>query len=117
MAYFYLAAAFTLNAAANVLLKLGAARGLSSTGSLSVLLSGNWQLLAGLVLFAVNVLFYFLALRALPLSLAYPIMVAMSFLLINGYALVGLRETISPIQILGYLLIIAGLTLVVAKAS
>lgn len=108
MAYLWLTLAFGLNAFANILLKLGANKGL---------VLGNWQLLGGLFFFAINVVFYFLALRALPLSVAYPIMVAMSFLLINGYAFLTLGEPVTPLQIVGYVLIIGGLVLVVSQGS
>lgn len=108
MAYLWLTLAFGLNALANVLLKLGATKGLAL---------GNWQLLTGLFFFAINVVFYFLALRALPLSVAYPIMVAMSFLLINGYAFMTLGEPVTPLQMVGYVLIIGGLVLVVSQGS
>lgn len=115
MAYAYLIAAFVLNAVANIFLKLGSARGLNFDNlSPLALIGSNWQFLLGLVVFASNVIFYFLALRSLPLSVAYPIMVAMSFIIINGYALVFLGETVTLLQILGYGLIIAGLILVVA---
>ncbi len=115
MAYFFLSAAFILNAAANILLKIGATRGLSMSGSLLTLVTSNWQALLGLTLFASNVLFYFLALRALPLSVAYPVMVAMSFFLINGFALLFLHEQSSFLQIAGYVCILMGIILVVAK--
>src|SRR5688500_8843373 len=108
MAYLYLFAAFLLNGLANVLLKLGSVRGLTTEGSLPTLIATNWQFLLGLFLFAANVIFYFLALRALPLSVAYPVMVAMSFLIINGFAYFGLREVITPLQLAGYALIIVG---------
>ena len=117
MAYFYLACAFALNAVANIFLKVGAGQGfnLSSYSPLALIIS-NWQFLLGLFLFAVNVVFYFLALRTLPISVAYPTMVVMSFLIINAYALFVLGEHVVPLQILGYVLIVAGLFLVVRFA-
>ncbi|HYF29308.1 MAG TPA: hypothetical protein VEA36_03020 [Candidatus Paceibacterota bacterium] len=117
MAYIYLFAAFLLNGVANVLLKLGSVKGLSLSGNVPTLIVSNWQFLLGLFLFAANVIFYFLALRALPLSIAYPVMVAMSFLIINGYAFFGLREGITTLQLGGYALIVIGLTLVVYRAG
>jgi len=117
IAYLYLALAFTLNAGANILLKISSVKGIVLSKPLPEALVANWQFIAGVALFAVNVLFYFLALRALPLSIAYPIMVAMSFLLINGYAFVALGENIAPFQIAGYILIIVGLVLVIRFAQ
>lgn len=116
VAYIFLALAFTLNAVANVLLKLGAGRGLTLSGGAAALIAQNWQFLVGLVLFASNVVFYFFALRALPLSVAYPVMVAMGFLIVNSYAYLALHEPVTLLQAAGYLLIVIGLTLVVARA-
>ena len=115
MAYLYLALAFTLNSIANILLKLGAIQGLSLSGNLIAIVQANWQFLLGLAIFATNVIFYFLALRALPLSVAYPVMVVMGFLIVNSYALFALHEPITTWQHIGYLLIVIGLTLVVAR--
>lgn len=115
MAYFYLALAFTLNSIANILLKLGAEHGLSLSGGLLAMAEANWQVLLGLAIFASNVIFYFLALRALPLSIAYPVMVAMSFLIVNSYALLVFHEPVTAGQYIGYLLIVIGLTLVVSR--
>lgn len=115
MAYLFLALAFTLNSVANILLKLGAIRGLSLSGGLFSIIEANWQFLLGLSIFALNVIFYFLALRALPLSVAYPVMVVMGFLIVNSYALLMLHEPITAGQYIGYVLIVVGLTLVVAR--
>lgn len=117
MAYLYLTLAFTLNSIANILLKIGAGRGLSFSLSDGVLglIEANWQFLLGLCIFAMNVIFYFLALRALPLSVAYPVMVVMGFLIVNSYALLALHEPITTGQYIGYFFIVIGLTLVVAR--
>lgn len=118
MALLYLSLAFVLNALANVLLKIGAREGIE-LGSYSpvTFVASNWQLTLGVMIFSANVLFYFLALRELPLSIAYPTMVVMSFIIVNGYALYGLGETITPLQIAGYIAIIAGLALVVTQQA
>lgn len=115
MAYLYLILAFTLNSIANILLKLGAVRGLSLSGGPLAVVEANWQLLLGLVIFATNIIFYFLALRALPISVAYPVMVVMGFLIVNSYALLALHEPITAMQYIGYIFIVFGLTLVVAQ--
>ena len=116
MAYVYLLIAFSLNAVANILLKLGSQKGLITNVPFQSLILTNWQFVLGVMLFAVNVFFYFLALRALPISVAYPIMVVMSFILINVYALLFLSEGLSLVQLAGYVLIVAGLVLVVGFA-
>lgn len=117
MAYLYLALAFCFNGLANILLKAGAAQGIALGGGLIAVLGKNWRLLLGVALFAGNVPFYFLALRTLPLSTAYPVMVAASFLIVNGYAFFALTEPMTLIEVAGYVLIILGLVLVVAHPS
>src|ERR1700722_11302001 len=117
MPYLYLFCAFALNATANILVKLGAARGFDfSTFSPIPLLVSNWQFVLGLFLFALNVIFYFLALRSLSISVAYPIMIVMSFIIINGFAFFILGERVLPLQLCGYAPTIAGLFLVVRFA-
>ena len=113
MGYFYLAVAFILNASANVLLKM-AGSGIDETKPLVPQLMWSPVLLGGLVLFALNVLAYFLALRALPLSVAYPVMVGMTFLLVTTASLILFRENISSMQFVGYAFIIIGVVLAAA---
>jgi multidrug transporter EmrE-like cation transporter len=116
MAYLFLSIAFTLNAAANILLKLGSVRGLDLTPpSLFRLLSNNWELLAGVVLFALNIVFYYLALRGLPLSISYPVMVTMGFIIVNGYAFFALHESVTALSVVGYALMVIGLIMVIAR--
>lgn len=117
MPYLFLAIAFTLNAIANILLKQGASHGLQLHGAPVTLIVQNWQLLLGMGLFALNIVFYFLALRALPLSVAYPVMVAMGFLIVNGFALFSLGESVSAVEIVGYIMIMIGLVLVVVRSA
>ena len=57
-----------------------------------LLVMADQMILTGLFCFSINVIFYFLALRSIPLSVAYPLMTIFSFLLINGYAIFGLKE-------------------------
>lgn len=101
MPYVYLILAFTINAAANIILKIAATR-----------TAGQYLFLLGVLLFGINVVFYYLALKHIPLSTAYPIMLVASLLLATGYARFFLGENISPMQALGYLLIIVGIGLV-----
>jgi multidrug transporter EmrE-like cation transporter len=117
MAYLFLVAAFSLNAAGNILLKVGSLRGLTTQGPLISLLTQNWQFAVGIVVLALNALIYALALRTVPLSMAYPIMVVMSFIIINAYALTALGEQLTLVQAIGYVCIVLGLALVVAPLA
>ena len=74
--------ALVLNAGANLMMKFGMKRLGSAGGHIENSFGGwvhalvdNWVLLVGLGCFAVNVLFYTYALKKIPISLAYPIMV------------------------------------------
>lgn len=116
MAYLLLICAFSLNAAANILLKLGSGQGLVWHGVSPLgLVVANWQLLLGCLCFLGNMLCYFMALRSLPISTAYPVMVIMSFLLIGSFAWLVLKEPISLLQWVGYGAMILGLLLVVVN--
>lgn len=117
MGYVYLLLALSLNALANILLATGARRGITLSGSIPEILSANAAAIAGLAFFAANVGLYFLALRSLPVSVAYPIMVGTGFLLVNGYGYFVFGEGISPLQILGYGAIVLGIVLVTAFAK
>lgn len=115
MAYIFLIGAFTANAVANLFLKVGADRGINLDWSLGIskLVSLHSFLIAGTVLFVVNLLLYILALKSLPLSIAYPVMVGMSFLIASFSAVLFLHESISWFQILGYVLVVTGITFAV----
>ena len=113
MGYLSLALALTLNAAANVLLKIGATRlgGIDEPGFLGRLVSDH-VLLAGLLLFALNVVFYIAALARLNLSTAYPIMVAGGIIIVVSIAVFALGEAVTPLQMLGLALLVVGIALV-----
>lgn len=119
MGFLSLAVAFVTNGVANVLLKVGADRGVSFDPSKGVftLITQHAFLLGGMVLFVVNLMFYIYALRTLQLSVAYPIMVGMSFLIANTLAVVYLYEALSWQHILGYVLILTGISLVVTHGA
>jgi multidrug transporter EmrE-like cation transporter len=118
MGYLFLALALVLNATANVLLKLGAARlgGLDLPNPVGRLIT-NYHLLAGLGLFALNVVFYLLALIRLNLSIAYPIMTAGGVVIIVAVSVLLLQEALTTRQAVGLLLLIAGIVLVAERST
>jgi len=109
-----------MNAAANLMMKFGMERykaaGVSlahdGLGPVMATLAGNWILLAGLGLFATNVFLYAFALKGLPISIAYPVMVTLGFAIIAVVAGLYLGEHLGRGQWLGVLLILAGVWLV-----
>lgn len=111
--------ALVLNAGANLMMKFGMKRLGNAGGNVEKSFGGwvhaltdNWVLLVGLACFAVNVLFYTYALKKIPISLAYPIMVGAGFAIIAVVAWRFLGETLSGGQWLGVGLILAGIFLV-----
>ena len=117
MPYIFLAIAFTLNAIANFLLKLAAINGFS----FSSLLAGQWNkghllALVAAVFFAGNLGAYLVALEKVPLSVGYPIMIGMTFVITTGLALY-LGERMTPLQAIGIAMILAGVFVVVRATA
>lgn len=113
MEYLALVLALTLNALANVLLKVGATRiaGWGEPGGIGRLVT-NPYLIAGLALFALNVVFYAAALTRLNLSVAYPVMVAGGIVVVVLTSMVWLREPVTNLQLSGIALLVLGIFLV-----
>ncbi len=113
-----LVVALVLNAAANVLMKVGArvARDLPpDAGAVERGLQFlNLPTLVGIALFAANVLVYRKALDHLAISVAYPIMVSVGLILVTlaAWGLPLLSERVGLSQIGGMVLIAAGVWLV-----
>jgi len=117
MGYLFLALALTLNAVANILLKVGAGRlgDLSEPGAVARLLT-NYHLLAGLALFALNVAFYAAALTRLNLSVAYPVMTAGGIVIVVSVSILVLREAVTAPQVAGLALLVVGIVLVTHRS-
>lgn len=113
MGYLLLTVALTFNAVANILLKLGAGRlGAFGEPGFAGRLLVNHQLLAGLALFALNVVFYAAALTRLNLSVAYPVMMGGSLFIVVTVSILLLKEPVSATQMIGLVLLVLGMTLV-----
>lgn len=116
MGYVLLGIALVLNATANVALKLGSTQFAAwhDVGVVRAVL-GNYALMAGVVLFACNVVFYALALSRIPLSVGYPIMVGGALIIVVLISVLYLRESVTLVQMLGLCLLVAGMVLVSYK--
>ena len=114
MPYILLLAAVLLNGLANFFLK---AASLKETHLSLASVAANWQLLVGLFFFALNVVFYFLALRNLKLAVAYPVMVGASFALAFFLSWLFLGEIVNTKQFIGILLILSGIIVVLGFSS
>lgn len=110
--------ALLANATANVLIRwgmkdlqlsladpVGTARG--------ILLNG--RVMAGIVLFALNVLAYAFALSKLRLSIAYPVMTSVGLVIVMVLSFVMLGEKITALQLVGTGLILGGVVLVASQ--
>jgi len=72
----------------------------------------NPFIVIGVFFFVLNLLFYVMGLTKINLSVAYPIMTSGGFLIISIFSFVYFKESINFFQILGIILIVAGITLV-----
>lgn len=127
----YLAAllvALTLNATANLLMKIGM-KSVQSAGGLlrdgivagATTIVTSATLMLGLLFFALNAVFYMYALQSdtLKISLAYPIMVGGGFALITIVAHLhpDLRERLTAGQWAGVALVLIGVVLIAAQTK
>jgi multidrug transporter EmrE-like cation transporter len=118
-AYLYLLVALLLNATANLLLKYSAVQGTSPAVRTPSGLSGALQtygslpFMAGLACFALNVLIYTQALKRLPISVAYPVMVSLGYLIILVVSWFLFQERLSIARYVGAGLMLGGLWLLV----
>lgn len=118
--------ALTLNAAANLLMKIGMKRVAEQGdlldhgvfGAIRTILSSA-PLMIGLVSFGLNAACYMYALQSkkLPISIAYPIMVGGGFALIVTVAAYhpALRETLNTTQMAGIALVLGGILLIASQ--
>ena len=110
--------ALVLNAAANIMMKIGSkaapqlAEGASVSDRIAAFL--NAATVVGIALFAANVLVYRKALDNLDISVAYPMMVTGGLILVTLAAtmLPALAEKISALQITGMIFVGIGVWLV-----
>lgn len=114
-AYVLLTGALTLNALANILIKYAAMHPAAPRAGWPPLLQTylHGPFLAGIACFALNVLVYTVALKKLPLTLAYPVMVSGGYLVILAVSHFLFQERLAASQFLGAGLIFGGLWLLV----
>lgn len=116
MGYLFLVIALILNAAANILMKLGSAQlplgKQLPLAEVVILMATNVYLIFGILLFAANVIFYILSLSKINLSIAYPLMTAGGFMIITSFTFFYLKEPLNALQLIGLLLIIVGIMFV-----
>ena len=114
MRWFILILALTLNAIANILIKSGMMRP-DVQGGLLETLKAKWlsiPVISGVICFGLALAAYSITLKNMPLSIAYPIMTTGGLLIIGLVSYFYFKETITLIQMLGFLLLMIGIWLV-----
>jgi len=106
--------AIFFNALANILVKIGMIRTGKMEGWGQMLSKAAVQpaFILGVISFALALLAYSAVLTRLNLSVAYPIMISMGLVLVVFASYFLLNESIRFIQLVGFLLIIAGIWMV-----
>ena len=106
--YLYLMLAIVFNTSANLVVKGFASK---QSKTISDLLT-NFPLIIAVVLFGINFIFYTKALYYLNISIAYPIVVGFSIILILSLSMLFFNERLTIVQSGGVGLIIIGIILV-----
>lgn len=105
------------NAAASICIKSASATPyVVSFSESSGRLSLNIPLIVGLLLYAVALLFYILALARFPLSVAHPILTSGAISLVALWSFLVLREPLTLTGLLGLVLVLVGVTLLTFRA-
>lgn len=118
-AYLFLVVALLLNAVANLLMKHTALRGGGAQAEglqgLSAIVHTYlcFPFLAGLACFGLNLLLYTQALKKLPISVAYPLMVSLGYLIILVVSWFLFQERLTATRYIGAGLMLGGLWLLV----
>lgn len=116
MKYLFLILALLLNTSANILMKISANKintiEISHPKDVIIAIIKLPTLIIAVILFALNILFYILALTKINISIAYPIMTSVGFLIISIFSTFYLKESLTLLQIIGIILIAIGITLI-----
>lgn len=112
--YIVLSLAISLNALANILMKV-AMRRQRETGDMLTMVKqslANPVLFLGLVSFGLALVAYCFVLGRINLSIAYPLMTSLGIIIVIAASWLFLEEVITPLQIAGFVSIIAGVWMV-----
>ena len=105
LSYLALAASIMIGVGGQVCLKLGAANA-GAVGEQFL----RWQTISGLLLYLVSGIVYVVAVRTIPVSIAFP-SVSLSYVLMAGIDYFWFKEALGLAQLAGIALIIGGVTL------
>jgi multidrug transporter EmrE-like cation transporter len=113
LVYIILGFAIIFNALANILIKIGMLKS-GQNLTLTSLVSSffNPLIFLGIACFALALIAYAVVLSRLNLSIAYPIMTSLGFLIVISVSALYLGEALTVAQIIGFILILIGVWLV-----
>ena len=114
MSYIILILAIIFNAVANILMKVGMLKEKPASNLMSFFTDMllNPVLIAGMICFALGLAAYCYVLTKLNLSIAYPIMTSVGYVIVIIASWLFLKETITVVQVAGFAFIIAGVWMV-----
>jgi multidrug transporter EmrE-like cation transporter len=112
--YLVLSLAIILNALANILMKVAMLKQEKTTDIITMVNQSltNPVLFLGIISFGLALVAYCFVLAKINLSIAYPLMTSLGFLIVILASWLFLDETITKIQIVGFTCIIAGVWMV-----
>lgn len=112
--YLVLSLAIILNALANILMKVAMLQQEKTTNIITLVTQSltNPVLLLGIVSFGLALVAYCFVLAKINLSIAYPLMTSLGFLIVILASWLFLGENITKIQMVGFTCIIAGVWMV-----
>lgn len=114
MAWLLVMLCAVLQSTGNLLLRIGIDRAGGFELSLSGLLGLAGQPLfdLGFILYGLSALIWFRAISIAPLNIAYPLLVSISFIIVSAGAALLLQENLTPLKIVGIVVIMIGIGLV-----
>jgi small multidrug resistance pump len=111
MKWFVLVTAVTFNAVANILIKAGMLGG-DKEENIILMLRARWfspAIIGGVACFGLALVAYSYVLAKMNLSMAYPIMTSAGFAIIATASAILFKETVTPLQIVGFVLMSLGI--------
>ena len=112
--YLVLSLAIVLNALANILMKVAMLKQEKTTDIVSLITQSltNPVLFLGIISFGLALIAYCFVLAKINLSIAYPVMTSLGFLIVILASWLFLGENITKVQVVGFTCIIAGVWMV-----
>jgi len=113
MKWFILGIAIFLNAFANILIKIGVRdKGIRLDIKSLIALVFEPAILGGILCFILALVAYGFVLSKMNLSIAYPLMTSIGFMVVILASWLLLKESITLIQVIGFFFILSGVWLV-----